>query len=573
MRSEPLMKFNNDLVPAGRQNATPHHLQVGDCLFRIPPTQINVRQVSNINIYQGLRQRNPILTKSGYSQVEIEVQLWLNDLDDINGVEVAGPGGRKYWMDGLRPMIAQFRRTPILPVFNELLNDVHDIYTVILSNLTVQTVPEYPGALEARLILYKTTVEPYMLIPDWKFADYICWPVFRWYYQQMLSGDSAEHLAPVNTSHFTGRFAFSILREEVLAEKGSIDKGLPAQPSPTVTITSGYEIVKVNGQDRAIMPARVLAGMLGVPVDWKDPFVVIGGISFRPYKIVDGRAWVLVRQVGETLGYEVQWDNGIIRLTRTGADRAAGAWSADPYMEVIEMPEDLYLTHLTIGLGNSFANLNVQMYSTPCHQYLGSMERHIIATFETPSREAVATLKQLVQTAEDYSLRYRDRIVSGFIGFHNELTALFGIKYVMVNGMEVETVPGYPNLFRITLSMVEYDRLQRSYERVEAVKYLESVSSLIAGVNTNDLTEIEHACIVEAMLNAFDLYPDLDLPSYARLRAAIGTINEQRSAYGLPPLAYRPCVPPEADINPNALVDPDFYIDYSELLPGGAGGE
>ena len=567
MYSEPLIKFNNDLVPAGRLDITPYHLQIGDCIFRVPPTQINVRQTDNINIYQGLRQRNAVLTKSGYTQTEITVQLWFNDLADINGIEVAGPGGRKYYMDGLRPMIAQFRRTPILPVFNELLNDVYDIYAVILSNLVVQTVPDYPGALEARLTLYKTTIEPYMFIPDWQFADRICWPVFRWYYQQLMQSDGIEQLSPVTTPYLTGNFGLSLLKEEAL-ESGQIgDSGLSAgQGGVVATITSGYEIVKVNGEDRAIMPARKLAGMLGLPVEWKPPYVVIGGKQFKPYRVVSGTAWVLVRQVGETLGYTVDWVPGRITISKSGASWSAPSTSLDPYMVLVELPENIQLTHLAVALGNSFVNLNVQLYSTPCHQYLGSMERHIVATFETDSRDAVAALKQIVQTAEEYSLRYRDRLVSGFIGFHNELTSLFGIRYVMVNGLEIDTVPDFPDLFRITLSMIEFDRLQRSYERAEAIKYVDDVLKAIATVNADDITETAQACLVEEMLDAFILYPDLDLPTYSRLQTVIDLINEQRTANGLGKLSFKPYIAPGANSNPNACVDPDFYIDYSNLL-------
>jgi len=568
LSSVPLIKLFDDLLPATRRNMTIYHLQIGDCVFSVPPESISVKQVNSIHSYQGLRQKNSILTNSGFTQTEVRVKLWFNDLNDINGVEVAGPGGRRYWMDGLRPLIAQFRCTPILPVFNELLNDVHDIYTVILSNIVVQTVPDFPGALEADLILYKTTIEPYMYIPDYKLADYICWPIFRWYYQRLMTGEDVECLEQVTEPCMTERYIFSVLDESVLIEGsagGNLENTANLNPSAPVKISSGYEIVQIDGLDRSIMPARKLASLLGKTIEWKSPNVIIGGKSFRPYKIVDGTAWVLVRQVGEVLGYRVDWDDsGVITLSKsgTGSD-GSGVFDIGNNMVQIDLPDDLVLTHMVVGMGNSFANLNVQSYTMPCHQYLGSMEKQIIATFETPNRDAILLLQQMVEITNDYSIKYRNRFVSGFVGFNNELAALFGMKYAMVQSIQVDTIEGMPGLFRVALSMIGFDRMQRNYEQTEALKYINNTLETIAGVNVNDMTEIEHACLVEEMLDGFDLYPDLPLPTYYQLAAAIDQINQQRNAYGLPALSFQMYTNPAVERNPNILVDPDFYIDYS----------
>lgn len=566
MRSEPLAKFANDLVPYGRLDLSPDHLQIGDCVLRIPPLQINVKEVNDVGVTKGIRQRNAIITKSGRTETEIVVDLWFNDLDDINGIQIQGPGGRIYYVDGLRPLIAHFRRTPIVPVFNELLNDVHNIYTVALSNLTVSTVSGFPGALQARLVLRKSTIEPYMLVPDYKFADYIVWPVFRWYYQQLLNNSSVEYLRPIANPHMTEKYKFSLLDVSKLLDLESGGTAGGNLSSGTITIRKDeYQLVS----DRALMPARVLAQKLGYSVHWKDPYVIIGDRSFRPAKLVNGTAYVYVREVAETLGFSVQWDDATrtITITRDGGS-LSNLSEADlaAHMVDVELPEDLYLKELTVAIGNNFARQFVQMHTTPCHQFLGAMEKQIVAVFETENREAVSMLRQLIDTTNDYSVRFRDKIVSGFLGFKNELTALFGIENVIVNAMEVDTVPGYPGLFEITVSMVEFDKLQRAYERIHAIKYIDQVAKQIISVNANDLTDLEHACIIEELLDAFDLYPDLDLPTYAQLEEAIKSINQQRSAYGLPALTYKPYMPSVHQLSPYCAVDPDFYIDYSYLF-------
>jgi hypothetical protein len=562
LRSEPLIKVGNDLIPAGRVGLSPDHLQVGDCFLRIPPLSINVKKVSGNKTIWGVRQRGPIITKTGNTQTEIGVDLWFNDMDDINGVAVEGVDGRSYYMDGLRSLIAHFMRAPIVPVFNETLNDVYDIHTVTLNSLTISTVPNFPGALEAKLAMYATTIEPYMLIPDYGFADKIVWPLFRWYYQQVMQPESAYYLAPVETEHFTARYKFRILDSKVLEEIAH-NRG----PTPKKTINrSEYQIVKIDGRDEPIIEARILAQKLGLTTDWKSPYIVIGPWSFKPYRTANGRVFVTLRDTASTLGYDTYYEpvSGTITLVPKGNIAAdVPGWSPDPYMVDVPLPDDLVLTNLVIAIGNRFASGHIQAFTTPSHQYIGGMEKHVIATFETANKDAVAALKQLIDTADEYSVKYRNKFVSGFLGFDNELTALFGIRYVIVNAIEVETVPESAGLYRIVLSMVDFDKMQREYERIHAVQYIDKVLKAVATVDLKDLTEIEHACLVEEILDVFDLYPDLDLPTYARVADAMELINKQRAAYGLNAINFTPYKHPLWNDSPALVVDPDFYIDYS----------
>lgn len=562
MRSEPLIKFQNDLIPAGRYGLTPDHLQIGDCFLRTPPLNISVKKASGNKTIWGVRQRGPIVTKTGNTQTQIEVDLWFNDIDEINGVVVEGVGGKPYYMDGLRSLIAHFMRAPIVPIFNETINDIHNIHTATLTSLTVSTVPNFPDALDAKLVMYATTIEPYMLIPDSGLADKIVWPLFRWYYQQVLQPESADYLAPVKTNHFTANYKFRILDSKVLEE---IENSQGSTPKKTIN-RSEYQVVNINGKNEAIIEAHVLARKLGLVVDWKSPYVVIGPRSFKPYSIINGIAYVVVRDVASVLGYDTYYDQttGAINLVPKGNVAAdVPGWSPEPYMIDVPIPDDLILTNLVIGIGNRFAAGHVQAFTIPCHQYIGGMEKHIVATFETANKEAVAALKQLIDTADEYSVRYRNKFVSGFLGFENELTALFGVKYVIVNAIDIETVPESAGLYRITLSMIDFDKMQRERERIHAIQYLDKVFKEIATVNLSDLTEIEHACLVEEMMDAFDLYPDLDLPSYARVAEAMELINKQRAAHGLSAINFTPYKHPLWNDSPALTVDPDFYIDYS----------
>lgn len=555
--------LNNDIVPGWRTEATPYHLQIGDCLFRVPPEGIQVREVSGVNILQGIRQRGSIKTKAGYGQTEIRVRLWFNDVDDINGLPVPAPDGRTYYLDGLRPLIAQFRRTPILPVFNEYLNDVHGIFMVVLGNIVVQTLENFPDALSAELILYKTTITPYMFVPDYQFADYVCWPVFRWYYQQLMADGRPDGLARVRTKNLTGEWGFRLLDEEAL-QAAADRQGIRA------TFTPGeYEIVRdEEGLERAIVRTRDFCQRLGLEKDWdaQTGEAIVAGRRFRPYRVDEpGISWIFVRQVGEALGYRVDYDqvSEVITVSREGAAEPGADLPTVP----VTFPDDVKLTSLVIGFGNIFANLQVQMHTAPSHQFLGSLDTEIIATFETVSREGVRQFKELEQACREYTLAYHDRFVGGYVRFDNELAALFGVRFVLLNGVETETVEGFPDLFRVGVRMVEYNPVQQKTEQPEALKYVQGTFKDVESVKADDFTDVEHACLAEKMLEMIELYPDLELPSTAQVRGAVDLINAQRAAFGLPPLTYT--VWCGRLLNPNLPVDPDFYMQYPYLDENG----
>lgn len=584
---ESLVKFKDiDLIPSGRLSCTGDHLQIGDCLFRIPPTSIKVKQVADIQTAQGMRQRNTIITKSGRSQTEITIDLWLSGIEDINGRPVEGPGGKTYYVDGLRPLIAQFKRTPILPVFNDLLNFTYNIYTVLLASIVVETVPDFPNALLVHLTLYQTTVQPYILMPDFVFPDMICWPVFRWYYQRLLSGEAAEYLEPIKTNNLTEEYGFAIIDAVALAKGEKVDQEGTAAKS-VIEIKDGFELVggdaygnKATGPIErdikgviAIMPAGTLAGKLGLDWKWKNSKVVIGGKEFKPYRVVKNTPWVRVENVAaqfnfiyqpETRGKVANKSNTTIKLIPPGgAGNSLGDLNncLTDYASI----EGLHLAHLSIGLGNVFTNLYIQSYTDPCHQFLGSMERHIVATFVAESPQAVAELKALVDAANAMTISFHKRVVSGFVGFKNELAALFGIRYVVISSVEESTVEGMPGMFNVTVSMIEFDRLQKSYERSRAISGLRNndIARSISSVDTENLTEIEQALFFDEALNTFDLYPDLDLPTYRELKDAVNSINTFLTKKGMSRMKYTPARPFGAPESDDIYVDPDFYIDYS----------
>src|SRR5690606_14011518 len=65
--------------------------------------------------------------------------------------------------------------------------------------------------------------------------------------------------------------------------------------------------------------------------------------------------------------------------------------------------------------------------------------------------------------------------VLGFLGIKNVLTALCGIKYVLPLAFEVETKPGFPRVYEVNMSFVDFDVMQQQRESLNSSQQAEMI--------------------------------------------------------------------------------------------------
>lgn len=176
----------DDDYPEHRYARNPFAMRIGDAQFFIPPINISTNKVTDIQESHTLRHKTPTVTKSGFSAQQLSIKMIFGDVNQVNGWKVKGPAGKVYHMDGLRALLAQFHRNPFLPIRNEYINDRLNIFNVALNEIKVATHPEIPNMLEVVLELYECTMEPYFALPDYMYDLMFNYPLWRWYYQQML---------------------------------------------------------------------------------------------------------------------------------------------------------------------------------------------------------------------------------------------------------------------------------------------------------------------------------------------------------------------------------------------------
>lgn len=227
------------LFPEGAND----RVRIGDVMLTIPPLSIAVERVSDIAKVKTLRTKSSMLLRGGSSNQMITMELYFHDLDNINGIrrKMTGQKGRFYYMDGLRSLIAQFKKAPFLPIDNEYLNETHDIHSVALVGLSVNTVPGFPHSLSATLTLTEFEHETYMpQIPY--MADAVNYPLLRWYYQEALRDDIPESqrspyrtwLDPIPASGLNNDFSFQMVDEQLLMERESALEQLSKMSNPRI---------------------------------------------------------------------------------------------------------------------------------------------------------------------------------------------------------------------------------------------------------------------------------------------------------------------------------------------------
>lgn len=212
--------YYEDVLPAHRTPQGKYFLRIGDCQFFVPPLFISVTNPSASEKVPTIRQKESVQKNHGYSAREIEISLYFNGIEHINGVEMeSGLSCGNYYMDGLRALVAQFKKLPFLPIVNEFLNETNMIYAATLVNISFSTVPRFPGTLQAKLILKEFNAAPYLGVPTTCYDTMICWPLFRWYYQQQLVDGPTyanQKLPKVVTNDFSGSVKFKLLPEAYL---------------------------------------------------------------------------------------------------------------------------------------------------------------------------------------------------------------------------------------------------------------------------------------------------------------------------------------------------------------------
>ncbi|QHW35654.1 glucosaminidase domain-containing protein (plasmid) [Paenibacillus rhizovicinus] len=495
----------------------PHHLRIGDTQFYVPPTAITVTKRMKNETVNMLRSRGSFIKGSGYFDLVVDLSLFFPDMESIN--------------NELRPLLAQVKKCPFLPVQSMHLNDVYDIQAVSVAGITVSTVPGFPQAITANLQLY--SFNPFVYIfneNDRTFDDLFNWPLFRWYYRRSLEPSEGRYtyFEPMR-QEMTDQFKFKT------AFEGDLDA------------------IRRWRVDRDKMIKA-----------WQDDMADKKYVDIEDFD-------------GETLPFD-ELDEDLFNQNFDEHYKKA-IFEYDITMEDW-MFDDLHLTDLSISFQNVITSLQIQAHETPTHQYLGSQDTVIVARFRTDDSETLAQFDGMVRRANYLVREYHKEISNGFIQFDHPLANLFGVKFVVVQDVQSTTVEGQPGVFDIQLTLIAFNRAQKKLAETRLMNGDDAVWEIDGWRNSNakllipffgwaswlkdrpvfrDLAvkgymdlDVKQKVLYEAKIKknftAVEIYPDLELPTYTEVaEAGFQIINNNDGFY----------------------VEPDFFLIYDDFVTVG----
>ncbi|WP_067923515.1 glucosaminidase domain-containing protein [Alicyclobacillus shizuokensis] len=482
-----------------------HHLRIGDTQFYVPPTAIQVTRRVRSDRINILRGRGSFAKQSGYSDLVVELTLFFPDTQSIN--------------NELRPLLAQFMKCPFLPIENTHLNNVHKIEAVTVEGLTVTTTPGFPTTLTATIQLLAFNPWSYLIDQTGRtFDEMINWPLFRWYYQRNLEPSKYRYI----------RY-FEPLTED---------------------LDNSYIFRVASEQDLSAMKAwRVQENKLYQ--DW-----------LQKTQTTDP-----VQDIKNEFASDEDFWNKLDQQARSAI------FEYDIHMEEWPIP-NLHLVSLSASFQNIISTVQLQMHEAPTHQYLGSQDTVFAAVFQTDDEEAIASLQNLVRRSSYLTREYHTVLSNGFLEFDNQLARLFGVHYVIIDDMVVRSVENMPGVFEVTLQMTSYNRMQQRLAETQMIggnvkwdlggaftnSFLKMLTPLtswswlqdrpfwkqITSDGWNELDIQKQAVYNAAIREAFkiiEVYPDLELPTYAEVEQAGFSIPNTNGGY---------------------FVDPDFFIMYED---------
>ena len=207
---------------------------VAEGLARVAPYEPDTKYLRMLRRMESLATRNErgiwayddYVTPTGFTKELATLKIDNKELGSLSVLKSVSTNKKLnkhivYYMDGLRSLIAQFKKTPFVPIDNEYINEDLHVHNVALRDIQVNTVDGFPEALQATLVLEEIDVGAY-LMGEQSLGELINYPLMRWHYQQMLQEpdiNSPHKTYLPKVDRVSNDFSFSVVNKDALENR------------------------------------------------------------------------------------------------------------------------------------------------------------------------------------------------------------------------------------------------------------------------------------------------------------------------------------------------------------------
>jgi hypothetical protein len=489
----------------GKQYNRPDHFAIGTVYLEIPPTQISVSDEAHNFRFGSLRSPGETVISSGRSTTRVDLEIIFSGLDNIN--------------NALRPLLAQLKTTPFLPIENEYLrkilnpfdtklvdiNQMHSKKAQLLEMQKRAKILDDLIATSAQAEIKQTEIHSTiknMADKNWITKDfqvelitYMQTPDNMPPPEKRTKGD--YYIDPLGNEKFSWR-KFIARNMDVKAPRSPDMLELTRNLNEIDAVSEEIIALKQKSQDLGIRDAEekftdkqlmcvlsqiavstmpgfpeALACRLSLYVFNYEPFSLDCAFIYgynKDYATPDitkcdlfidwyTRRWLSDNNDPKRPGlgmYGGDPSTEFIYITKITPTDNENVTDDSIQTKSIQINDGMYVTGITVSLKNIIQFLPILSSKNPTCQYMGSINGDVQFAIEAVDEDRVVELSQMVDRIRSLS-RTNNRVTrNSFMRIKNNFLDFMAMPFFTIDNYSIDTVPGNPGMQSISISFIEY---------------------------------------------------------------------------------------------------------------------
>lgn len=514
-------KVEKDRISRQKENRAykrDDHFALGTVYLNIPPNQISVSNEYNNFRYDSLRSKGESVFSSGHATTRIDLDIFFNGLDDINNnlrsllaqiktipflpienehiKSLINPFGYESMSVNLRKFKTnQLEKLKRLEEEGGIVRELQELDSRRISNH--QKMKKLLDRLESDGYLLNSK---YCVLELWEYLKYP-----KTIMKKDISEDDLNENGDVDPIKFLRKQISYPGYEEsnfvsstkYLNEIADLQKELDHLNSTSsgllndsnVQRFSDKQIVGVVSQLAiSTVPGypETLACRLSMYVFNYEPFTseysFVSGENYKEWEpditkcnlFIDwySKRFLSGDKDGSLSKFNTDENMVFKYVKKLAQTRNKGVNIKSSYADSFTVGKDMAITGITVSFKNIIQFIPILSHKNPTCQYMGSSSSDIQINFEAVKigendySQSLLELTKLVERASDVN-RDNNRIAkNAYINIENSFIQFCGLKSVKINSYEVNTVPGNPGLYSVSLSLSEYIKDTENFQKV-----------------------------------------------------------------------------------------------------------
>lgn len=170
------------------------------------------------------------------------------------------------------------------------------------------------------------------------------------------------------------------------------------------------------------------------------------------------------------------------------------------------------INNISFTYNNVFNNVSLKVFDGYAAQYNGGSDTAIEINMTATDEFTVNQLSNLSRICVQRLIDFRKIIASSPIRIDSEMTRFMGVNEVVIESIDISTIPNYPGTWDISMRLMSVDRTLRNREAMKKIKDVDNHET-----STDNIVKTKNFFEIKNALAKIELYPDLELPTIDEL--------------------------------------------------------